>query len=226
MCKAPVPGLTKTRLGKLVGPEMAAHLSASFLCDLALVINDIPKEFDVQGLGVYAPAGGESALRKILPESFELLLQSDTEFGRVLLGAIDQLLQDGHDCAILVNGDSPTLPRNYLIEAVCKLRQPGNRMVLGPAADGGYYLIGLKTPHARLFEDIPWGTSEVARLTIERAHEIALETLLLPQWYDVDDAMSLEWLREEMAGTSQRFLGGGPANATRACLAELDVVRQ
>ena len=92
-------------------------------------------------------------------------------------------------------------------------------MALGPASDGGYYLIGLKAPHRHLFTDIPWGTDAVARLTIERAAQIDVETVLLPEWYDVDDATTLGWLREELAGRSDRFRDGGAAPATRAYLA-------
>src|SRR6516164_3993032 len=61
------------------------------------------------------------------------------------------LLLAGHDCVLLVNGDSPTLPSRFLVQAIETLREPGDRMVLGPASDGGYYLIGLKHPHKHLF---------------------------------------------------------------------------
>ena len=64
----------------------------------------------------------------------------------------------------------------------------GDNVVLSPAADGGYTLIGLSKPHARLFADIPWSTSEVYRLTLERAREIGLPVVEVPGWYDVDDA--------------------------------------
>jgi hypothetical protein len=119
---------------------------------------------------------------------------------------------------LLVNADGPTLPRVFLLEAIDLLRQPGDRMVLGPAIDGGYYLIGLKAPHRHLFLDIAWGTDSVARLTMARASEIGLEAALLPEWYDIDDAQSLGWLQQELAGRSERFRGGGPAPATRAFL--------
>ena len=69
----------------------------------------------------------------------------------------------GHDCVLLVNGDSPTLPTRLLVQAIETLREPGDRMVLGPASDGGYYLIGLKHPHQQLFAQIAWGTETVAR---------------------------------------------------------------
>jgi glycosyltransferase A (GT-A) superfamily protein (DUF2064 family) len=154
-----------------------------------------------------------------MPRSFGFLLQADAEFGNVLHGAISHLLQVGHDCAILVNSDSPTLPSALLVQATELLRQPGDRLVLGPASDGGYYLIGLKTAHRRLFQEIPWGTDAVGRLTLDRAAEIGLEVRLLPEWYDVDDAQSLAWLRDELDGRSNRFISGGPAAATRSFLA-------
>jgi glycosyltransferase A (GT-A) superfamily protein (DUF2064 family) len=119
---------------------------------------------------------------------------------------------------MLVNSDGPTLPASFLLEAIELLRRPHDRVVLGPAADGGYYLIGLKVAHRRLFEGIPWGSASVARLTIERALEIGLDVALLPEWYDVDDAQSLRWLQHELAGRSDRFRGGSPAPATRAFL--------
>jgi hypothetical protein len=91
-------------------------------------------------------------------------------------------------------------------------------MVLGPASDGGYYLIGLKQPHQQLFMRIAWGTETVARSTCDRAAEIGLAATLLPEWYDVDDIETLRWLQEELAGYSTRFRGGGFAAASRAFL--------
>lgn len=226
MCKAPIPGVTKTRLANVVGAQQAASLSACFLRDVAAAIDRVPPALSVSGYGVYAPAGAEEALRNILPASFGLLLQADAEFGKVLHGAMAELMAMGHDCAILVNGDSPTLPERLLTEAVLELRKPGDRMVLGPASDGGYYLIGLKRPHRALFERIPWGTKDVARLTIERSLEISLEHVLLPEWYDIDDAETLGWLRDEIAGRSRRFVDGGAAAATRAYLASLSIAAQ
>ena len=136
----------------------------------------------------------------------------------LLFRAASALLLAGHDCVLLVNGDSPTLPARLLVQAVETLREPGDRMVLGPASDGGYYLIGLKRPHRQLFTQIAWGTETVARSTCERAAEIGLATTLLPEWYDVDDLETLRWLQDELAGHSARFRAGGSAPASRAFL--------
>jgi uncharacterized protein len=223
MCKAPLPGRAKTRLAATIGADAAAGLSACFLSDVASAIDALPEHLACQGYGVYAPAGGEAQLRKIFPPSFELLLQVDTQFSNVLHGAIRTLLAAGHDCVALVNGDSPTLPPAFLAKAIAEMRRPGDRLVLGPATDGGYYLIGLKAPHRHLFTNIPWGTASVARLTLERAAEIGLETVCLPEWYDVDDAVTLEYLRDELDGRSVRFTAGGAAVATRAYLGSIAV---
>jgi len=218
MCKAPRAGRTKTRLAAHIGVSAAVELSACFLRDVAAAIEAVPIELGRKGYGVYAPAGTEAELRALFPSGFGLLLQADREFGSVLLGAVRDLLAAGHDGVLLVNGDSPTLPPAYLANAIEMLRQSGDRMVLGPAADGGYYLIGLKQPHAHLFADVAWGTATVAQTTRQRAAEIGLAVVELPEWYDVDDAETLDWLRAEVAGNPGRFRNGGKALATRALM--------
>jgi glycosyltransferase A (GT-A) superfamily protein (DUF2064 family) len=207
----------------MIGGEAAAMLSACFLRDVAACIEQMPQRIGRKGYGVYAPAGAEAEMRRILPPSFDLLLQSDAILGNVLYRATHDLLAKGHNCVLLVNGDSPTLPSRFLLNAIDRLRRPGDRLVLGPSSDGGYYLIGLKHPHRRLFDDIPWGTNAVARFTLERASQINLESSLLPEWYDVDDAETFEWLREELSGRSTRFTSGGSAEASRAYLSKFAI---
>ena len=218
ICKAPQPGRAKTRLATAIGAIAASELSACFLRDVAAAIEAVPETFGRRGHGVYAPAGVEHIMRELLPPTFGLLLQVGDDLGDVLFGATRDLLIDGHDCVLLVNGDSPTLPARFLEQAIETLREPGDRMVLGPASDGGYYLIGLKRPHRHLFTQIAWGTETVARSTCERAAEIGLATALLPEWYDIDDIETLGWLKDELAGHSTRFRGGGLALATRTFL--------
>ena len=116
-----------------------------------------------------------------------------------------------HAGAILVNADSPTLPASILRAAVDATRRGG--VVLGPALDGGYTLIGVSGLHARLYQDIPWSTSEVHRKTVERAAEIGLPVVNVPGWYDVDDAASLALLESELAGETLAFAQQSPARA-------------
>jgi len=218
VCKAPQAGRSKTRLAAAVGAAAASELSACFLRDVAAAIEAVPQALGRRGYGVYAPAEAEDMMRRLLPAGFGLLLQAGDDLGHVLIGATRALLDAGHDCVLLVNGDSPTLPPRLLTQAIEALRQPGDRMVLGPASDGGYYLIGLKSPHQQLFTRIAWGTETVAHSTCERAVEIGLATTLLAEWYDVDDIQTLRWLQDELAGHSTRFRGGGFAAASRAYL--------
>jgi hypothetical protein len=218
MCKAPRPGTAKTRLARAIGPVAASELSVCFLRDVAAAIEAVPETVGRRGYAVYAPAGTEEMLRELFPEKFGLLLKAGVDLGDALLGATRDLLLAGHDCVLLVNGDSPTLPSGFLVQAIDALRNSGDRLVLGPASDGGYYLIGLKHPHRRLFTQIEWGTETVFSRTCERAAEIGLPTTLLPEWYDIDDVETLGWLRDELAGHSTRFRGGSPAPATRALL--------
>lgn len=143
--------------------------------------------------------------------------QVEGDFGERLLQGARDLLAAGHGGAILINSDSPTLPGSILREAAEAVGRGGN-VVLSPAADGGYTLIGVSMPHARLFADIPWSTGDVYRLTRERAHEIGLPVIDVPGWYDVDDAASLGVLEAEFSGKRPAFAAtsGADAPATRA----------
>ena len=225
ICKTPIPGKSKTRLLPILGPEGAARLSGCFLSDVAGAIEAVPAAVGRRGYAVYAPQGSESTLRTYLPTDFGLVCRRDATLGVVLHSATGHLLAEGHDCVILVNADSPTLPPPLLIAAIAAARAPGDRVVLGPATDGGYYLIGLKKAHARLFADIPWSTPGVLAATVARASELGLPVAELPLWYDIDDADMLSVLLGEISGAGLPFdasgMVSGPATATRRFLSEL-----
>jgi rSAM/selenodomain-associated transferase 1 len=223
MCKAPIAGASKTRLSPPLRPEECAVLSRCFITDLSNTIHAMAGDGDIVPYAVYTPVGTEEALRRILPASYNLVLQADGDFGVRLLRGIKDLLGAGHAGAILVNSDSPTLPREVLRQAADAVLR-GDSVTLSPALDGGYTLIGLSYPHERLFEDIPWSTSEVYRLTLKRAREIGLAVETVPGWYDVDDASSLQMLEEEFSGKRLPFaeagLTGAHAPATRKFIRE------
>jgi rSAM/selenodomain-associated transferase 1 len=220
VCKTPAPGLSKTRLSPPLRPEDCAALAACFIRDLAATIGELTRDGDVTGYAVYTPAGGEHSLRALLPSDFHLQLQCDGDLGTRLTAATRELLSK-HTGVILVNADSPTLPASILRAAVDATRRGG--IVLSPALDGGYTLIGLSRMHERMFADIPWSTSEVHQVTVERAAEIGVPVVSVPGWYDVDDAESLSVLQSELAGKPLPFgqagLRGAAAPATRSCLA-------
>lgn len=217
-CKTPEPGRSKTRLSPPLRPEECAAISSCFIRDLARTIDSLVDDGDVTGCALYTPVGSEAALRTLLPERFTLCAQHDGDFGARLLHGMHDLLAI-HRGAILVNSDSPTLPRSILRAAVDAVKA-GDRVVLSPADDGGYTLIGLSRMHVRLFEDIPWSTSAVHRLTVERAAELGLPVVDVPGWYDVDDAASLRVLEDEMGGRRPAFAqdDGADAPATRQFL--------
>ena len=153
-----------------------------------------------------------------------MLSPKEPTLGRSLSHAAQDLLAAGYGAVCLVNGDSPTLPTQVLVAAVRWLRQPGDRVLLGPAADGGYYLIGLKQYHQRLFEEIDWSTERVYLQTLARAGEIGLAAASLAEWYDVDDIEALAMLGRELlfsSGTVIGYPGGYPAPNTAAFLEKL-----
>jgi rSAM/selenodomain-associated transferase 1 len=220
-CKTPAAGRSKTRLSPPLRPDECAALSACFIRDLSATIAEVTRAGDASGYAVYTPFGTEAELRALLPPGFHLLLQSEGEFGIRLATATRELLKR-HAGAILVNADSPTLPASILRDAVDATRRGG--VVLSPALDGGYTLIGLSRMYERLFEDIPWSTSKVHQRTVERAREVGVPVTGVPGWYDVDDAASLALLQAELAGDALPFASeaGAAAPATRAYLAHRD----
>ena len=220
MTKAPRAGKVKTRLTPPLSAEEAAGLNICFLRDTTAAITGAAAGGQALGIGVYTPVGEEGAYAEILPAAFELVPQRGDAFGERLIAATDDLLLLGFTSVCLINSDSPTVPREYFAQAVELLARPGDRVVLGPSDDGGYYLIGLKKLHLRLFEEIDWSTERVFNQTLERAAEIGLAVELLPTCYDVDDRATLHRLCEDL-------LGGGrnpavhAAPATRAFLGDL-----
>jgi hypothetical protein len=163
----------------------------------------------------FAPAGSAAFFRQILPARIELLETVAPSFEECLYYAATSLLDAGHEAVCLLNSDSPTLPAAYLMAAATALATPGDRVVLGPSTDGGYYLLGLKRAHRRLFEDIDWSTERVAAQTLARAREVDLAVHCLPSWYDVDDLAALRVLIGELIdGRRFRVWGMTPTSAT------------
>jgi uncharacterized protein len=224
MAKAPRTGEVKTRLVPPLRHEEAAALNICFLCDVTAVIAELCVLGQADGFAAYMPAGAEAAFDDLLPPRFRLLVQRGANLGERLWHAAEDFFAAGYEAMCLINSDSPTLPPAVLQAAVEALRAPGDRIVLGPADDGGYYLIGLKHAHRRLFQDIAWSTPTVLAGTLDRAREIGLECTLLPSWYDVDDAASLRRLCQELfptALTSTSAMRGYAAPRTREFLRKL-----
>ena len=228
MAKAPRIGDVKTRLVPPLDPVQAAGLNICFLRDLTTLIADLVHPIpacQVDGFVAYTPVGSEEMFDGLLPSGFGLLAQRGGNLGERLFHAAHDFLNAGYGAMCLINSDSPTLPKAVLEQAVKALQLPGDRVVLGPADDGGYYLIGLKKAHPQLFADIEWSTEKVLAQTLERAAQVNLEVVSLPLWYDVDDGSSLERLRTELFGGKADLSAtpcGYHAPHTRAFLAQLN----
>ena len=244
MTKAPHAGRVKTRLVPPLTPEEAAELNKCFLRDTVAEISNACDHYPVGDLGetqsarkphasrsamaavracgiaVYTPVGAESAYADILPADFTLLAQRGDKFGDRLYFAVEDLFKCGFESVCLIDSDSPTVPAANFEQAVQVLEAPGNRLVLGPSDDGGYYLIGLKKPDRRLFEQIDWSTERVLKQTIQRANDIELEVKVLPTGYDVDDEAGLRRLRDELL-RNKSGLSSEVASSTRRFLASL-----
>jgi hypothetical protein len=221
MTKAPQAGRVKTRLTPPLSPQEAAALNTCFLRDTAAAIVRVAVVGNASGVAVYTPAGSEAAYSEILPQEFILVPQREGKFGERLLAATDDLLQLGFDGVCLIDSDSPTVPDAAFVQAVEFLSSPEDCVVLGPSDDGGYYLIGLKKPHQRLFEQIDWSTERVLEQTIAAAREINLAVHLLPAWYDVDDRATLGRLCQELFGSNGNRPASCSAPATRDFLSGL-----
>jgi uncharacterized protein len=220
MTKAPRKGQVKTRLTPPLTPEEAAMLNAYFLRDTASALSAVAMRGrragrNARGVAVYTPAGSEDAYSDLLPPYFDLVPQREGSFGERLFFAAEDLFKCGFDSACLIDSDSPTVPASSFAQAMELLSSPGDRIVLGPTDDGGYYLIGLKKPHRKLFERIDWSTERVFEQTVARAQEIGVETKLLPSGYDVDNSTTLRQLCDELlsedspteiAPTTRKFL--------------------
>lgn len=198
MAKASAPGRTKTRLVPPLNFEQAASLNTTFLQDMAHNLLSAGSHAAIAGYVAFAPAGTEAFFHDTLPPNVGLIDACLPSLGDCLVHTIKEIFARGHAAAVVLNSDSPTLPTALLTETASVLAQPGERAVLGPCTDGGYYLLGLKTLHRRLFEDITWGTEQVAAQTLERAREAKLDVHLLPPWYDVDDVEGLRRLQREL----------------------------
>lgn len=225
MCKAPTAGTSKTRLSPPLSREEAAWLSRCFMADVAVIVGSLAPASDVRGFIVFTPAEGQGAFDGLAPAGFGILPQRGNDLSERCANAIEDLLARGCAGACLLNADSPTLPVATLEAAVTALRRPGDRVVLGPALDGGYYLVGVKRSVPELFRAIPWSTSRAMADTEARAFQLGLAVERLPAWYDVDDGIALAWLMRELLGDGippvANGLRGSPAPQTRAYLSAL-----
>lgn len=222
VCKTPKAGLSKTRLSPPLTADECADLSACFIRDVAASVQEAAPD---AAYAAYTPPGSEPDLQPLLPQGFHLLPQAEGDLGVRMLRLTRDLFAAGHRGVVLIGADSPTLPRAILHDAVAMTGHADDNLVISPAHDGGYTLIGLTRPHDELFTGIAWSSAAVYAQTRQRALDLRLPVIALPLWYDVDDEESLSVLERELAGQPPPFaapgLTGAPAHHTRRCLADL-----
>jgi uncharacterized protein len=217
MAKAPLPGEVKTRLVGALSPADAAELYVAFLSDTWAAMEEVWEEREELSLALcYTPAGAEEAFERMEREGGLMLAQRGNNLGERMLNCFADLFAAGFESAVLLGADTPTLPADALGEALERLAGGDeNLVVVGPSEDGGYYLIGMRRPHAALFEGVEWGTGAVLAETERRAQSCGVVLSPLPAWYDVDTPADLERLRREVLG------GEAEARHTRAFLKAL-----
>lgn len=185
LAKATGRGIGKTRLANDVGVEAAAELAEAFLADTIALSRASGREVTI----AFTPVESRAEFSSIAPEA-TLVAQLDGDLGERIGAALSRALQ-GRGSAVLVGSDTPQLPRTVIEDAFQALK--GAEMVVGPATDGGFYLIGLTAPESLtgLFDGIDWSTCRVFQQLLQNARRLCLTVQVLDAFTDIDDAISL-----------------------------------
>ena len=195
MAKAPVAGQVKTRLIPALGADGAARLQRYMLLD---TIELTMAALDGDGsISIVCPtAADRETLQRFVPAAIGIVAHERRDLMSGLEYALTYHLDQGYDQVVLLDGDSPTLPANYVRSALDQLT--GDAVVLGPTLDGGYYLIGACRPRPALFDWNQLDSATICQQTHARAETQGARVALLPSWYDVDTPEDLEQLIQEV----------------------------
>jgi uncharacterized protein len=220
MAKAPREGEVKTRLSGALNFAEARRLYVAFLSDTFALMEEVMEEREELSLALcYTPEGEEEAFEEVEREGSMMMPQRGENLGERLTNCFADLFALGFESVVVIGADSPTLPGEYVFDAF-ECFETDDDVVIGPTEDGGYYLVGMRNLHRRIFEDIPWGAGGALEATIERAREAGLNLVLLPEWRDVDTPEDFERLKQELDENE------GAAKFTRRFLKELAKSRQ
>lgn len=196
--KAPIAGQVKTRLCPPLTPDEAASLHGSFVLDaVERSKTAIATHRLLLDRYLACAPSARHVFFQILEErhGVKLLDQVGEDLGARMAHACSTVFSSGYQQVLLVGTDVPSLPLDTYRDALAVLAD--HDLVLGPARDGGYYLIGLKRPAPELFADIPWSTDRVLDLTRQKADRLGFKTGLLPAQRDIDTIDDLFALIEE-----------------------------
>jgi uncharacterized protein len=178
--KFPERGLVKSRLAAATSSEWAAEVADALIRDSVERFSTITS----RRVLVYSPADHSSYFAEISRDRFAIAPQDEGDLGARLERFISAEFQQGADRVVVLGTDSPTVPLDFVERAFRELDRAD--VVLGPATDGGYYLVGCAQPTPAIFRNIPWGSHAVLKVTIDRLRETSSRLALLPPWYDID----------------------------------------
>jgi rSAM/selenodomain-associated transferase 1 len=178
--KWPAPGTVKTRLA-CGDAAWGIRAAQAFLLD---ALQRLAAAVDAHRVLAFAPAERQADFAAVAANRFTLTPQGEGDLGQRLAAFVDRHLEAGARAVVVVGTDSPTLPVEYIEHAFTELENAD--VVLGPATDGGYYLIGCGPQHPPLFENISWSSARVLADTIAALTDPRWRLSLLPPWYDVD----------------------------------------
>jgi rSAM/selenodomain-associated transferase 1 len=191
--KEPRPGQVKSRLALATSAAWAARVADAFLRDTVARLARV----EVRRFLVYSPEQSREYFAALAGNQFQLLPQAEGDLGRRMEQFIAGQFQAGAKRIVIVGADSPSLPPEWIEEAFRKLDEAN--LVLGPATDGGYYLIGCSGFPPPIFDNISWGSERVLWESISRLSDPAWRIALLPAWYDVDSLADLWTLKGHIA---------------------------
>lgn len=179
--RTPVPGRVKTRLIGRLTAERAARLHEAMIADTAALVAGLPLEATRRLLFSEAPPA------MVVPPGLEVAQQASGELGARLAAALADSFSRGAKAALVLGSDTPHLPAERIMQAASALA--GSDVVLGPAEDGGFYLLGCRAARftPRLFDGLEWGTGRVLEQTRASARAAGLSVALLEPWYDLDE---------------------------------------
>ena len=203
--KAPIAGQVKTRLCPPLTPDEAATLHGSFVIDMLerTKVAAIKLKLPIDRYLACAPSS-TLVFFQIMEErqSVKLIDQVGDDLGARMEQAFATLFGKGYQRVFIVGTDVPSLPLDHYKQALALLDT--HEVVLGPALDGGYYLIGLKQPRPELFAGIAWSTDRVLAATQEKAASLGLKLALIPSWRDVDSVDDLQALIDASAADAKK----------------------
>lgn len=202
MCKAPRPGVSKTRLAVSVGSDVAARLSRALLEDSVAAASAVAQELKLELTAFFRPADAAAEISSILGTQWQLVFADAGDLGATMLDAFRKMLDCNPDGALMTGADVPLMSTRDITAACLALRHTHAKgLIIQPSWDGGYCMIGIKCAKtaAPLFDPLPWSTSAVYEATLDRARALGFSITVLPRQRDIDDVSDLNWLRTQLA---------------------------